>query len=158
MVAPSPRYSDVLARKADRRGVEKMTTEDQRTREEKAYGRVLKNGEDKLSEAGRTILSEAHCAAYDANLVHSYSYEPEDCEEAMGKMRLAAADLAYQEQRVLAKVWRAASAAAASIDADDFETLVGYRTYSGNIHHCYRMVSGMIEDILREKENADLRK
>jgi hypothetical protein len=91
-------------------------------------------------------------------MVRSYCFGPEEYEEAMEKMRLATTALTDRECELLAKLWRAALAAAASIDADDFETLAGYRVYEGNLHWYYRMASGMLEEILEEKKLAELRK
>jgi hypothetical protein len=125
-----------------------LTTEHQTTREEKAYKRKIEENEDMLSEAVRTILSEAEMEAYKFNLCRNYAYQPEEYDEAMEKMRLAAVELTDDECRLLSQLWHAALAAAASIDADDFESLAGYRVYSGNLHRYYRMVSGMIDKIL----------
>jgi hypothetical protein len=133
-----------------------MTTEHQTTREEEAYWRLLEEME--LSKAARTVLEEAQSAAYRANMVRSYCFQPEEYEEAMEKMRLAATKLSDRECERLAKLWRAALAAAASIDADDFETPAGRRVYSGDLHYYYRMVSGMVEQILQEKRYAGYRK
>jgi hypothetical protein len=129
-----------------------MTTEHQTTREEKAYGRLLEEMEDMLSEAARTILSEAQSAAYALCMVYHYAFQFEEYDEAIEKMRLAAAKLTDSEHQLLAKIWRGALAAAASVDADDYETLAGYRAYSGDLHRYYRMVSGMIEDTLQAKK------
>jgi hypothetical protein len=103
-------------------------------------------------------MGEAQSAAYAANMVRSYCFQPEEYEEAMEKMRLAAAKLSNRECELLAKLWRAALAAAAFIDSEDFETLAGYRVYSGNLHWYYRMLSGMVEKILEEKRLAELQK
>jgi hypothetical protein len=129
-----------------------MTTEHQTTREEKAYGRLLNEREDMLSEAVRTILSEAQSAAYAACMVHNYCFQPEEYDEAIEKMRLAAAKLTDREHQLLAKIWRAALAAAASVDADDYESLAGYKVCSGDLHYYYRMVSSMIEKTLQAKK------
>jgi hypothetical protein len=51
----------------------------------------------------------------------------------MDRMRLAAVELADRDQELLAKVWRAALAAA-SIDPNDHETIVRYRVFSGDLH------------------------
>jgi hypothetical protein len=135
-----------------------MTTEHQATREEEAYGRLLEEIWGKLSEPARTILKEAHSAAYAENMVRSYCFQPEEYDEALEKMRLAAAKLTEREQKLLAKLWRAALTAAASIDADNFETLAGYRVYQGDLHWYYRTASGMVERTLEEKKLAELRK
>jgi hypothetical protein len=133
-----------------------MTTEHQTTREEEAYWRLLE--EMDLSKAARTVLEEAQSAAYAANMVYSYCFQLEEYEEAMEKMRPAATTLTDHECELLGKLWRAALAAAASIDADDFETPAGRRVYSGDLHWFYRMSSSMVEKILQEKKYAGFRK
>jgi hypothetical protein len=135
-----------------------MTTEHQTTREEKVYRRLLEEEEDILSEAVRTILSEAHLAAYAECMVRNYCFQPEEYDEAVEKMSLAAAKLTDSEHQLLAKIWRAALAAAASVDADDYESLAGYRVYSGDLHYYYRMVSSMVERTLQAKKHDEFRK
>lgn len=134
-----------------------MTIEHQRTPEQNAYGRLLKETEQILSEAAWTLLGEAENAAYGQHLVRSYAYMPEEYVEAMKKMHLAAAELTNRDREHLSELWRAALAAAASIDPDDFETLAGYRVYSGDLHRYYKMVSGMIEDILHKDAAETIR-
>jgi hypothetical protein len=128
-----------------------VTTKHQRTREEEAYGQLLEEIWEKLSEPAHAVLGEAQSAAYAENMVRSYCFQPEEYEETLEKMRLAAAKLTEREHKLLANLWRAALAAAASIDSEDFETLAGYRVYRGDLHRYYRMLSGMVEDILEEK-------
>ena len=135
-----------------------MTTEHQTTREENVYGRLLEEEEDTLSETVRTILSEAHSAAYAEWMVHNYGFQPEEYDEAIEKMGLAAAKLTDREHQRLARIWRAALAAAGSVDADDYESLAGYRVYSGDLHYYYRMVSGMVERTLQAKKHDEFRK
>jgi hypothetical protein len=135
-----------------------MTTEHQTTREEKVYRQLLEEEEDILSEAVRTILSEAHLAAYAECMVRNYCFQPEEYDEAVEKMSLAAAKLTDSEHQLLAKIWRAALAAAASVDADDYESLAGYRVYSGDLHYYYRMVSSMVERTLQAKKHDEFRK
>jgi len=133
-----------------------MTTEHQTTREEEAYWRLREEME--LSKAARTVLEEAQSAAYRANMVYSYCFQPEEHEEAMEKMRLAATKLTNRDPELLAQLWRAALAAAASIDADNFESPAGRRVYSGDLHWFYRMASSMVEKILQEMRYAGYRK
>jgi len=115
-----------------------LITEHQVTPEQEAYGRVLDETWKMSSEAARTVIGEAQGAAYAENMVHSYCFQPEEYQEAMEKMRLAA-ELSDRECELLAKLWRAALVAA-SIDSEDFETLAGYRVYSGNLHWYCRIV------------------
>jgi hypothetical protein len=146
-----------LASKVRQKGA-KMTTEHQSTQLEKAYGQLLDQIWEGLSESARTVLREAQSAAYEENMVHSYCFQAEEYEEAMDRMRLAAVELSDREHELLAKIWRAALAAAASIDPDDYETIAGYRVDSGSLHWFYRMQSGMVEDILSEKREAERQK
>ncbi len=134
-----------------------MTPEYQATPEEEAYGRLLDETWEKLSEPAHNVIEEAQSAAYAANMVHSYCFQPEEYDEAMEKMRLAAAGLSDRECELLAKVWSAALATAASIDPSD-ERLVGYQVVGGDLHWYYRMLSGMIEKTLQEKEAVELQK
>jgi hypothetical protein len=144
-----------LASKVRQKGA-KMTTEHQSTQLEEAYGQLLDQIWEVLSEPARTVLSEAQSAAYAENMVHNYCYHPEEYDEAMEKMRLAAAELPDSEHGLLAKVWRAALAAAASIDPDDYETIAGYKVCSGDPHWFYRMQSGMVEETLSEKTRVKM--
>ena len=133
-----------------------MTTEHQRTPEEEAYDRLLDEIWEELSEPARAMIEKAQAAAYAAHLVRSYNFQWHiEFDEYMDKMRLAAVELTAGENKILARVWRAALAAAASIDSEDFETLAGYRVYSGNLHWYYRMVSNMVERILQERRIAE---
>jgi hypothetical protein len=134
-----------------------MTPEYQMTPEEEAYGQLLEETWEMLSKPAHTVIEEAQSAAYAAYMVRSYCFQPEEYEEAMEKMRLAAAKLSDRECELLAKVWRAALAAAAAIDPSD-ERLVGYKVDGGNLHWYYRMLSGMVEKILEEKRSAELLK
>jgi hypothetical protein len=135
-----------------------MTPEYQMTPEEEAYGKLLDKTSEMLSKLAHTVIGEAQSAAYAVNMVHNYCFQPEEYDEAMEKMRLAAAALSDRECELLAKLWRAALAAAASIDSEDFETPVGYRVYRGDLHWYYRMASSMVEKTLQEKKVAELQK
>jgi hypothetical protein len=135
-----------------------VTTEHQRTREEEAYGELFDEILEKLSEPARTLIGEAHSAAYADNMVSSCCFQLGEYEEAMEKMRLAAAELTEREHELLTRLWRAALVAAASIDPNDFETLAGYRVYRGNLHYYWRMFSDMVEKTLQEKYLAELRR
>ena len=134
-----------------------MTTEHQETQQEKAYGQFLDEIHEVLSEPARTLIGVAQDVAITQHL-DNYCLQPEEYDEAMEEMRLAAVRLTERDQKLLAKLWRAALAAAASIDSDDFETLAGHRVYRGDIHSYLRMVSGMVERVLEEKKLAEFRK
>jgi hypothetical protein len=131
-----------------------MTTEHQTTPEEEAYRRLLDEIRKMLSEPARAVIEEAQSAAYAANMVHSYCFQPEEYKEVMGKIHLAAAGLNDRECKLLAKVWRAALAAAASIDPHD-ERLVGHKVDGRNLHWYYSMLSDMVEKAMEEKWFAD---
>ena len=119
-----------------------MTSEDRRTPEEEAFADLMEKSGHRLSEAARTILKEADSAAYAENLVRSYCYGPEEYEEAMEKMRIAASKITEEDRRLLAKIVHAGKAVADSIDSDD-ET-------RGDIHWYYKMAFSMVEKVLQE--------
>jgi hypothetical protein len=136
-----------------------MTTEHQKTQQEKAYIQFLKEYWEVLSEQARTLISWAETTADAVHMNRNYSFQwPEEYDEAMARMRLAAAILTERDQELLAKLWRAALAAAASIDPHDFSTPAGYRVCRGDFHYYYEMVSGMVKSVLQEKNIAELRK
>jgi hypothetical protein len=136
-----------------------MTTEHQATQQEKAYNQFGEEIWEELSEPARTLIGEAQSAAYAAHMVCNYCFQWDiEYDEAWEKMRLAAAKLTEREHKLLAKLWRVALAAAASIDPDDYETLVGDRVYRGDLHSYYRMFSSMVEGTLWEKIIAEDRK
>jgi hypothetical protein len=130
-----------------------VTTEHQTTPEEEAYGRHLDEIREELSEPARTLLSEAQSAAYAENMVRSYCFGPEDYEEAMDRMRLAANKLTDRDCELLKAHVRAALMACASVDPFDQDSLAGYRVYSANLHDYYRMVADMVTDILWHREH-----
>jgi len=132
-----------------------MTTQHQTTREEEAYGRLLNEMWEKLSEPARVVLGEAQSAAYAATMVHNYCFQSEEYEEAMEQMRAAAAKLTDREQELLRKIWQAALAAAAACNSADFETLIGHRVYLGDLHRYFRMLSRMVEKTLQERKIGD---
>ena len=131
-----------------------MTTEYQPTPEEKAYGRLIEENKEMLSEAACTVLKEAEAAAYADNLVHNVSFQLEDYDEAMEKMRLAETEITGRDRGLLAKAWRSALAAAASIDPED-TTPAGHRVDRGDVHYYYRVFSRMVEEVLQEKGFAE---
>jgi|SRR5215207_8360609 len=136
-----------------------MTTEHQKTQQEKAYRQLLDEYREVLSEQARTLIGWAETTADAVHLMRNYSFQwPEEYDEAMNKMRLAAAILTERDQELLAKLWRIALAAAASIDPHDFSTPAGYRVYRGDFHDYYEMVAAMVESVLQEKNIAELRK
>jgi hypothetical protein len=118
------------------------------TPEEEALGDLLEETEEVLSEAAHTILREAYMASYALYLSHSYSFGPEDYEDAIQKMRLEATRLTDSDREHLAKIVRAYEAAASSIDPND-ETPAGYKVCRRDVHWHYQMISEMVNDALR---------
>src|SRR5215218_498665 len=133
-----------------------MRAKYQPTPEEEACRRFYEDSKEILSEAARTIFAAAEAEAYAFCLCRNYAYQPFEYDDAMDKMRLAATQITSRDRELLAKLWRSALAAAASIDPDD-ETPAGFRVVRGDLHRYYRMASGMVEKILQEKEFAELR-
>ena len=132
-----------------------MMSEHQTTREEEAYWRLLDDNWEMLSEAGRTIIRKAEYAAYTDNMVHNYCFQPEEYEEAIERMRLAADNLKGRDAELLAELVRAAMVAASSFDQYDYETLVGYKVCRYDLHWYYRMVFSMVDEILQAKKVAE---
>ena len=126
-----------------------MTHEYRPTPQEEAFADVMEVGRNKLSEPARTIVAEAGSAAYAENLVHTCAYQPQEYEEAMEKMRIAASKITEEDRRLLTEIVRAGKAVAASIDPDD-ETPAGHKVYRGNVHWYHSMASSMVEEILQE--------
>jgi hypothetical protein len=137
--------------KSSREEYETVTTKHQRTREEEVYGQLLEEIWEKLSEPARAVIGEAESAAHRANMVHSYSFQPEEYEEATEKMRRSAAELTDRDCELLKEVVRAAMVACASIDPFDVDTLVGYRVYRVDLHWYYRTASDMVRNTLYEQ-------
>jgi hypothetical protein len=131
-------------------GEEKMTGLPPRTPEEEVYEQLLDENWPMLSEGAQTVFSEAKRLAYVGNLVQGFCVHPEEEEEAMDNMRLAAVEFPEDDYELLGKLWRAALGAAASIDPND-RTVIGFKVEMGDIHWYYRMISDMVEQILKEK-------
>jgi hypothetical protein len=134
-----------------------MMSEYQPTPEEEAYELFFKENEEMLAEAAHTICRKAASEAYKIQLCRSYAYQEFEYDQAMEAMHLAATEITSRDRELLTKHWRFALAAAASIDPDD-ETPAGHKIDRGDVHWYYRMVSGMIEEILQEKKVAELQK
>ena len=130
-----------------------MTNTHQTTPEEEAYERLLDENWEALSKAARSIIEDAHSAAYAAKMVRSYCYDPREYEEALQKMSLAAADLIDGECELLMEIVRRAIHASASLDPFDEDTLVAFRAYRSDLHRFYRMASDMITSTLYAEWN-----
>lgn len=128
-----------------------MNKEPKRTPEEGALCRFVDENYKTLSEAARTIIDEADSASHANWMVRLYGYQEGDHEYHMKNMHLAATELSEREHKILVQIWRAALVAAASLDPEDYETVVGYRVFRGDLHYCYRMFASMIEEVLNER-------
>lgn len=136
-----------------------MNNEYQVTPEAKAFRRLVSEHWESLSDPARTVLEEAHLTAHLYYMVSTYNFEvPGKFDRAIDRMHHAAAMITDREHKVLVEVWRAALTAAASVDPEDFETLVGRRAYAADLHGYYRMLSSMVETVLQEKRSAELEK
>jgi|SRR5215204_2215532 len=125
-----------------------MTTEHRRTPEEEAYGRLLEEMEGSLSEAARTLLERANSAVYAATLAHDHPRRGEEFDEAMEKMRVAAAGLADRDRELLAEIVRASRLASCSIDPDDELLPVGYKLDRRHHQLFYGVVSDTVRNVL----------
>jgi hypothetical protein len=126
------------------------------TPEEDTCERLMKDNWEELTEPARTMIEEARAAAYAEHLAHNYCFQPEEYEEAAENLYHAALEITERDCEILAKVWRVALAAAASIDPLD-ETPAGHKINRGDVHYHYRMFARMIEEALQEKNHPSLR-
>ena len=126
-----------------------MTNDYLATPEEEAFGHLMEVNNELLSKAARTIVEEAGSLSYAECLIYSSCVQPQELEEAMTKMRLAAAELTDRDRELLAELVRASKAVAASIDPND-ETPAGYGVRRGDVHYYHSMASSMVEEILQE--------
>ena len=133
-----------------------MTIEYRETPEEFIFDQRVDDEWDRLSEAARTVLRKALVAAYKVYMVHTICYQPEEEEDDMKAMRLAAAELTEHDSEGLTKIWRSALAAAASVDPYDHETLVQHKVVCADLHEFYRMVASKVEGVEREKRLEEL--
>ena len=124
-----------------------MTTGPQRTREEEVFWQLLEENTDRVSTVARTVFAEAEAAACAENHIGNYTPDPDDHEESMHKMYLAGAELTDRDREILSEIWRAALSAATSIDPDDMTPAHG--VVRGADHWYYRMISSMVENVLR---------
>jgi hypothetical protein len=136
-----------------------MTTRHQETPQERTFYQLIDEGGESLSEAAQTVVGHALLIAYTEYRINSLTYVPQGYEDDhMKTMRSAAAELTEHDCEGLAKIWRAALAAAASIDPYDYETLVGWREYPADLYRFYRMVSSKVEEVESETRRAEFRK
>jgi hypothetical protein len=116
---------------------------------EEALGEVVTLNKEVLSEAARTILSEAYRTSYAVNLSYNYSVQLEEYEEAMQKMRLEATRLTDRDRELLAEIVRAGKAAASSIDPND-KTPAGYKVCRRDVRWHHEMISSMVDEVLQD--------
>ncbi len=135
-----------------------MPTEHQITPEERAFHHLRLEQREQLSETALTVLQGAYEVAYNANMMPSMSFGPPDADEIMEEVYPAAAELSDHECKQLTRIWCAALSAAASVDPDDYETLIHYRVYRADLHDFYRHFSGLVEGIVRKKRYAEIQK
>jgi hypothetical protein len=135
-----------------------MATEYEKTQEESTFDQILWEELESLSEAARAALQQAHEVADKVWMSDWYSYQTEEYQDDMKAMRRSAADITGEDCEGLTKIWRSALAAAASVDPYDYETIVGWRTYRGQLHEHYKMFSRLVEDFESDKRIEELRK
>src|SRR3712207_743086 len=92
--------------------MKQMTHEN--TLEEKAYESLLDEKLEKLSEAARSIIGRAHTEAYASWMIPNVIYYPEEYNEAVERMRLAATRITQRDREILAEIVRAGYLAASS--------------------------------------------
>jgi hypothetical protein len=127
-----------------------MKTEYRKTLQEDVYWRLVDEKQEMLSDAAHSVYRQAQLAAFAANLDPTYSFEPQEYHDAMEKMRHAATEITARDRGLLAKLARAALAAAASMDPDDEDEHLVHGVYVGDLHRYYRMISSMVEPVLLE--------
>ena len=128
-----------------------MTSYHRMTPEEDAYGRLLDENWEELSEAARTIVREATGMSCGVNLTGNILYDPQDYDEAMEKLSAVAAQLTGRDRELLMEFTRRVLVASASVDLFDGKTLVGRGVYIRSVHYFYRMVGDMIERTLHKE-------
>lgn len=137
--------------------LEPIPEELQDTQEEEAFSRFLDDNAKAFSQAASTLIAVAVQDSYAYCVGRKYDYDLKEYDEAMERMRLAAAELTDSDQEILSKLCRVASAAAASIDPND-ETPAGNKVCMGDYHWYYKSVSGMVEQVLQEKYIAEIQR
>jgi hypothetical protein len=139
-----------LRQSQDNQEVKKMPPREVKwTPEEEALGELLALNKKVLSEAARTILSEADITSYKWNLASSYSFQPEEFDEALQKMSLEATRLTDSDREHLAKLVRAGKAAASSICTSQ---VIGYRdkVWRRHIRWYHQMLCEMVDEVLQD--------
>ncbi len=116
-----------------------------------ACERLIEEARSMLCEEVHTVYDLAVSAAYAAPPMPNYGLKPQQYEYAKEEARRAAAELFDYDCLLLARAARANLAAAAAIDPADENKQLRDGTYLGDRYRHYRLVSDIIEDVLREK-------
>jgi hypothetical protein len=124
-------------------------TEHVETAEEKAFGTLLDEKRDEITEAARELIGIALDCAYAYNLCRNYAFQPEEFYMADHNVLGQAHALTEHDREALAAVAQAAQAASDSLDKDDFETSAGLRIRVADLHGYYAMIYSMIEKALK---------
>jgi hypothetical protein len=109
----------------------------------------------KLCYEVHTVYDYAESAAYAAQLLPNYGSKPQEYEYDKEEFRRAAAELSDYDRLLIARAGRANLAAAASIDPKDEDKYLGDGKYLGDRYRHYRLISDIIEDVLREVAAED---
>jgi hypothetical protein len=123
-----------------------MTTGHHKTREEEAFRQLLEENFNRLSEAARTVVTEAELVAF-LRFHSTTNITPDDYDTTLDKMHRAAVELTSQDREILAKICSAAWAAAVFRDPDHW-WIGEYRHRNYARHGDYMWISNMIYQIL----------
>ena len=124
--------------------------------EEKAFGALLDEKRDQISEAARGLVELAVGCSYVHNLCRNYAFQPEEFYVAEHNMLHLVYALTEHDREALAEVAQAAKAASDSLDKGDFETSAGFRICIADLHYYYAVTSGMIEDALKPTDRQEI--
>jgi hypothetical protein len=139
-----------------KRGDEKMSAERHITRKENDARLRTEEAGEVLSRAANLTVVDARKAAYAADAAQDLNFSPEEYDRAVEKMRLAAAELTDRERVLLARLWRAVLATAASMNTFTERSLSAYYEARQEEYHRYhRVLSGMVEETLQKRGIVD---
>src|SRR5215208_3429923 len=133
-----------------------MTTEYKMTTEEKAFGALLDEKRNEVTEAARGLFGIAEDCAYAYNLCRNYAFQPEEFYMADHNMLHLTYALTEHDREFLAEVVQAGRVASDSLDKDDRETPAGFRICIADLHHFYTMVCEMVEKALRPTDRWEI--
>ncbi len=126
------------------------------TTEEKAFGALLDEKRDEITEAARGLVGIAADCSHSYNLCRTYAFQPEELYMAEHNMLHLAYALTEHDREVLAEVAQAARVASDSLDKDDFETPAGFRICIADLHHYYAMISETVEQALKPTDRREI--